>query len=309
MHSMYGAAPSRHKALNETLARLSGELGLPTPRLFVAKRFPEAFGGAAPNMMANLTADARYGNAIVMTESYLDLFKCNPHSGEVPAEICASLGHELGHCKQGFQYLNAVQRYPLLVGPVAGMAALYLYDRAVGRHAQPTPEAAAALIDAQAQRETAALEAAGPCSCGACNGSADMQHTPAGEAIAGHMRNTQKSILEAGRYAAAAALGLAGGGLVTRNLMLELEYDADRTGALLAKDPQAMIRSLKSFEEYLRAMPQAEQLKQLSAISITDILKGLTVQAHPATELRIARLERMCKDPAAHALQAVQHLA
>lgn len=311
MHEQYEAVRSPHASLGSVLKRMSDELGIDTPRLYIAKAFPPLFGGEAPNMMANLPVNKRIGGSIVMTRSHLEVFKFDPHSGHVPAEVIAGLGHELAHFRQGSAYVNAVRKYPLILGPIAGAAALYLYDKARSGQAdatsEPTKEALLQAMDMQAQSEITSIDDTHQKACAFCG--VDSPHAE----ISAQVSNSKKQTVEAGRYVAAGALGLAAGAQVTRNLMLQLEYEADRVGAQMAKDPQAMISSLNAFYSHLQKMPRDKLIEQHKQITVLDHLSGYTIHAHPDVASRVRRLEEMIvKDAPARlahsAEQVISHI-
>jgi Zn-dependent protease with chaperone function len=299
MEQGFNAKRMPHANILESLDKMSAQLGVNTPRLYIADRFPAIYGGSAPNMAAYPPVDPEQGSAMVMTKSYLDLFKFHPHS-EVPVEIRASLGHELGHVKQGGQYINAVRTYPMLLGPVVAMAGLYLYDQA----RQKKPADIAGGMREEARFAMAEIDERH------CNSRKHM--SPEAQAVSARIAEDHKSALSAIDYLLAGGAGFAGGALVTRQKMLALEYDADRTAALLVKDPEAMIRSLETFYDYSKKMPLAERRAFESELqkesSLLTALSFKIIHAHPSLEERTQALRKLGKSMALGLEKTFQHL-
>ena len=90
------------------------------------------------------------------------------------------------------------------------------------------------------------------------------------------------------KYTALAALGLAGGGFVARQMSRHMEFMADRRAVEYTKDPQALISALKKMEE------AAENLVKGNQEFFPDLwlkVKNLTYHAHPVLKERIASIE------------------
>ncbi|HXZ95901.1 MAG TPA: zinc metalloprotease HtpX [Burkholderiales bacterium] len=79
------------------------------------------------------------------------------------------------------------------------------------------------------------------------------------------------------------------------------EFDADRSGAEVSGDPQALASALEKIERYARGQPMAaaELHPETAQMMIINPLSGGGVQGlfstHPSTEERIARLLAMAK--------------
>jgi heat shock protein HtpX len=74
------------------------------------------------------------------------------------------------------------------------------------------------------------------------------------------------------------------------------EFDADRGGAEVSRDPQALASALEKIERYARnqPMPAAELHPETAQMMIINPLSGSGIQGlfstHPSTQERIARL-------------------
>jgi heat shock protein HtpX len=77
------------------------------------------------------------------------------------------------------------------------------------------------------------------------------------------------------------------------------EFEADRGGAEISGDPNALADALEKMERYARGLPlaAAEEHPATAQMMIVNPLFGGGIQnlfsTHPATEVRIARLRAM----------------
>lgn len=108
----------------------------------------------------------------------------------------------------------------------------------------------------------------------------------------------QQSVINGGKYLLAAALGLTGGVMVTRRFHRHLEFDADRTGAILAQDPQAMIRGLQQVHKEWESQPveyQKQLQSQIQNRSAWEKVWHYVFKSYPTELERFERLNRMTK--------------
>lgn len=288
---IFGPAAEKleHSALKNTLKEMATKLGLPyIPEIYRAAEFPAAYGGKAAQAMAYHNRNPRETGAVILfTDRMLETLGFAHHTAEIPAEMKAIIGHEMGHFIQKNSYREASLTLPLILGPVASAGGLYMLDQAGYFSGENVTAETLAQTREKIERERAAIEDAG--------GPANTAEAKAVHEAVAHRR---KAVLGASEYLAAAALGLIAGGLATRRLMLEIEYHADRVGARLAADGRkegadAMINALKRATYANAQISPEESREMLKKIKPADMLNELFVNPHPSHADRFRQLEAL----------------
>lgn len=288
MLRVLNAKPIEDLHLLKKTEEFAKRLGIKTPLIYVAEEFPAICGGKMPNAAAYvLNAPPHIPNAIAFTRQQFTMHNYHLNSGaQIPSEVLFTLGHEMGHVKQSGKYLEAVRRYPWMMGMAGAVAGLYLYNNAFHRCTEkckgkkPSDKDLETASDQVLQEEREKIKNLG---------GKTESHGPL-EAI----RANLNAVLNAGAYWKAAIIGGLGGKFLTRQFMLNAEFDADKVGAELCGDPRAGIRSFKASREYCDKHPE-EMEKLMENIGIKDIFESLFDSAHPADEARFTHLEAMAK--------------
>jgi Zn-dependent protease with chaperone function len=292
MRNLHTAERIDNPQLLEKISEYAQRLKIPTPVAYVADQFPAMYGGTMPNAMVYTIENPRLPSAIVFTKQAFLTHNYLPHSGALPPnEVLWTLGHEMGHIKQGGKYLNAIRTYPRLAGAVGAVIGLALLNEAFIRTRKAQKEEAISDAKIQTTLGEIAEEERQKIKSMLTEAADSNKLHGAQQAIAA----TLSPLLTAGEYLATAAVGAVSGRFVTRQLVLNVEHDADKIGAELCEDPRAGIRQLNVMKDYLKNMPKTEWQELKRNITTQEIVNGYFDDAHPTNRERITRLETMAK--------------
>lgn len=251
--------------LMEAIAAQAREMGIQPPQLFISDFGPL---GKYPNAAA---LGSKY---LLLNEPMLRAMN-STLSGQPSRELMAVVGHEMGHLRHIVtEKLTILLPIPLL--PVAAMMGLHVHERARARskHGAATMED----IEHVVHEETADLEA--------------MKQYPDPKAppFAHDLNVLGKDMLNIAKYVAVGLAGLAAGLFSARCFSNHYEFRNDKIAAKLT-DPQAMIRAFEMMEREALAIYRREG--PTGKPNLMARLIQETIQAHPETPVRIARLAAM----------------
>ncbi|MFO0389270.1 MAG: M48 family metallopeptidase [Alphaproteobacteria bacterium] len=288
------------KSITDFVHECAKSLGKPPPQIYIADKFPAMLGGKLPNALSIPMGGK--SDAIIINREMLQLLGHQENAQTLPAELKFVIGHEMGHLKQGRNYITSIRSYPPLVGLIGGLAAVYLLDLAVEKaQKKQKKEAVSDKVITQALGETAEEERKKYKDL--LEKAADS-HKVGG--TVGALHDTVNAAIKAGEYIAAAAVGGITGLHTTRHLVNNLEYDADRMGAKLCGDPKAGIRFIQKHESHIRSLPRAELIQKSGKYTAADVLKAYFFHSHPTNAERIKALEKMALDVEKHGIDAIK---
>jgi Zn-dependent protease with chaperone function len=289
-----GVEPLQWSNILDEVGDMSGRLHLRyKPRIYVAEAFDPIFGGRGANAVALLGRTPELGGVVAVTRRMLEMYECTAAHSPVVIELKGHFGHELGHLKQGISYMEKYIKWPLTIGPIAGFAAMYLYNKATAKAVEAGTDAVTEIhLNAAAQE---AMQSSGG---GEAPAETNRERIAAQRDIADSANKWKQSVVSAGKYLVAAALGLGAGALVSRHMRMHMEFDADRTAAILVKDPEAIVRGLQRILEDWRQLPelQLQVRKQVGQWNVWDKIQHRIFNAYPTEAERFARLRALTKE-------------
>lgn len=221
-------------------------------------------------------------NAIIMNPPLLELTKSNIHSAPT-IELQGIVAHELSHIKHDLGSILFTHFGPM-IAPIAGVAGLWLYNRAKKRkdlspNNPPANEVKTfnkVIID-EANQELKHID------------------TEAHEKDKWHVDPTwKKAAVQLGSYMGVAATSYAAAMIISRPLSLHREFEADRLAVELTGDAEAFKNTLIELHkhagsEYKKA-PQAKSFADHFERAYHK-LQGMTNHAHPTLKERITAIE------------------
>jgi len=294
----YNAQRFNDAQLMEAAEQYAKRLSIKTPLLYLAEEFPAIHGGKVPQAIgltlitagrAPITNTPR--GAIAFNESYLKML--GHSNGAKPSkELLFTLGHEMGHIKQGAKYMDLIRKYPSAIGMFGMAAGLALLEVAVARakknqkkDAISDEEIQAAFSDVTAEERERVKSM--------LQSSANNQEL---HGIWDGVNTAVSGILKLPGYAMAGAAGWWGGKHVTRQLLINAEFQADEIGARLSGDPHAGIRCLKTLRETYQNVSNKTWRELDKGSSWWEKFNAYFDHAHPTDEARIARLENLAQE-------------
>lgn len=256
---------SEAPGLMRTVREMAEKAGIDVPKLYMVS--DKSF-----HNLPNAGATSR-GNAILFNPALFKTFGVS-HTGEIGAEVRAIIGHEMSHLRHA--HIETIARNgPMFLAPLAAICGLHYYEEA--KRTQHLHGGLAAAINHHAASDKAEIDQLGQ--------DPEYQKHP----LAGAQLDFAGRVTEAGRYAAIAVLGLAGGMMASRHMANHYEFKADKLGAELAS-PAAMVQSLK------RMVDESKRIyKQGDAISpnLYQQIMHETAYGHPSYQARFERLNAM----------------
>ena len=224
---------------------------------------------------------------IITNDAMLDLMKSSKQ--EMTGGLKSFMAHEISHLKYD-EYVIKLGRLSPVMLAAAGMGALYYVNHAGKKH--PKDEDVSARqehIKQLADEHLTALD------------EEEKSNKPGPKAET----KIYKPLVTAASYLGIAALGIAAGLQVNRQLLIAAEYRADRTAVKLAKDPEAFIKAFKDIEhetfkfigsvvdqpdEVLKVLPETKLEREYLRIQ-NDYL-----MAHPSNKLRIQEIRKTAQN-------------
>jgi len=296
MQRGYNAQRLNDAELIAATERYAKRLGIKTPLLYISEEFPAIMGGKYPSAIGSTLI--RIGNssinntprgAIAFTREYLTMLGHTPHITKPSNELLFTLGHEMGHIKQGAKYMEAISKYPKLIGIGGAMAGVALLEMAITRAKKSQKEEAlsdeklrAALIEVNAEEHERVKSLA--------RDAADSQNL---HGILDSVNMALSNIAKTGEYLLAGTAGFIGGRYVTRQLVINAEFEADAIGAKLCGDPRAGIRCLQGFHDYYKKLPRKELNELAKKVTRWEAFNAYFDDAHPSMAKRFAALEKL----------------
>ena len=270
-----------HPRLVSGIESLAEKCGLDfVPHLFVSDTLDigPIWARKLPN--AGIT-ESRF---IIANKSLVDMAQGNLH-GELTSELETILAHEFSHLKDGRVHASAT-RFATYALPLVAMAGLWIYDKAKAK----TQHKADENKQDYGKRLTENIHKT-------ADEEVDKSNTP-DKPHKWHADPTwSERILNAGRYAVVAAVGLAIGLTISRKMSLSAEFRADRMAVLKTEKPEVFKKILTQITEKTQGAV-AERLQNGDPISesIYDKLQmilGSTIHAHPTLSERIAAIDKI----------------
>ncbi|MDX2072769.1 MAG: M48 family metalloprotease [Alphaproteobacteria bacterium] len=268
-------APGWHAALEE----LSAKAGVSPPALYHVPTH-RINGGMALD-------------ALVLTDGLIQHLGCSHRDPHPSKGVMMVMAHELGHCKQGFAMKLGQTWLPWML-PMASIAALYIYDNTIKENKELSLENIGAAVNKTTDRLLRQLQLRRP--------------DPEQDEHA-HKVDTEwkKSLLNAGRYVLAGALGFGVGLAGARSMARHMEFDADRMAVKLMGSKQEYIDFLKKAQSSSSKQLGAEISQKPRPTEVTEKIQDFvsekwkdlmaeTVHAHPSMAEREAALNRTFKD-------------
>jgi Zn-dependent protease with chaperone function len=287
----FNARQVRDPHLLQKAEEYAKRLDIKVPLLYVAEEFPAIYGGKAPNAMALVPQSKAEQSAIVFTRQQFAMHGFKLNSGaKAPNEVLATLGHEMGHLKQGGEYLHAIRKYPGLIGLAGALAGIFFLNRAID-HARKEQKNNNKLSDETIK--TALKDVTGEERERVKQWLEEASATNQVDGPLGIVARLRDTVGQAGEYAAGGLMGFIGGKYVTRQLSIAAEFDADKVGAEMCGDPRASIRDMRKSREYLATLSKKELDEMMKKVTLKDAYTVLFDAAHPDDAERIKRLEAM----------------
>jgi Zn-dependent protease with chaperone function len=279
-----------HQIFMNEIKRMAERLDLGyIPDVLLIKDFPGA--SVAMRKLANAGGIPPSGT-IIMNESFVDLFNVRPTLAISP-EIKGVMAHELSHLR--YDLLPSIgTRLGVKIAPLAGMAGLWLFDKATHRKEKMAEKSIPDYVNMLhgEVRQYAETE----------NHRIDNEEHKKGEWYVDP--KWKKLALESGRYLAAAAISYAGMLMLGRHVSLSSEYFADKVAVEIGGNPEAFKNALRTIQQSHREMAKTipapttfkEALKEAY-----DTLQAMTTHAHPSLPERIAHIDKVAANMMAKA--------
>ena len=271
----------RHKAPGwyAALEELSAKAGVSTPALY--------------HVPTNRINGGMGLDALILTDGLINMAGSSPSSAHPSKQIKMVMAHELGHRRQGLSTKVGQMLLPWML-PMASMAALYIYDHTIKENKDLSLKNIGEAVNKTTDDLLRQLHLRKP--------------TPEDDKK-DHAVDTawKESLLNAGRYVLAGALGFGVGLAGTRAISRHMEFDADRMAVKLMDDKQGYIDFLKKIHQAGGKQMRAELSNKPRPLEITEKIKDFlstewkklmvnTIHAHPSMAEREAFLHREFRD-------------
>ncbi|MBV8938237.1 MAG: M48 family metalloprotease [Alphaproteobacteria bacterium] len=262
-----------HPVFMRHVEGIAGQVGIECPRIVVV-----------PTPLVNAAGGPGTGT-IFLTEGFLNMLGQKTLETAPDKKLEMVLAHEMSHIKDGAGKMLAGMYLPWMALPVAGAAAVYLYDK-MHRHHDAGEVCQIKLKRALEQTTQEELD-----------GLRDQYEAGKDAACEKHWKDCEQALAwqhqlwTGGKYLAGAALGLGGGLMLSRHLARSAEFRADRMAIKIGRDAEAYIEFLEDatrqlselWHETNRRAPGGSFSQRVQDFVETELklIKNDTMHAHP----------------------------